>query len=437
MAELKDRRFSGALATPAQIETERRALRLFQAPEIAAIRNTLAAELRADPAASIPDGLSTLEGSLDQWVMTLILWELNGDTARPELLLSVDDTPRAWFGHVMPGAAAAGDNPDHIYRNAFLDGASSYEIEGRMPLFGPTQLAFEIYRCSPGDTPMATQTRATPDLGNQVALITSDQMQIGPDGRFTVTIGQQAGPVPANHLHLADGAMTLAARDMLSDWRQEPVPLSIRRTGGPEAGPPLTDEVVAARVTAHLPDFVRFWSGFKNNWLGGLSDNEVVSPRPRAGGWGSLAAGRFNLAEDEVFIIETTDGGAPYTGIQLNNLWMVMHAEATAGMVSINTAQAARNPDGSFTYAVARRDPGIANWIDTQGLAQGIVILRWQAVPAGADPAVLLTGTRLVRRAALDAALKPGVPRVSAEARRAQVAQRAADYERRFGRVIG
>jgi hypothetical protein len=437
IAGKKDRRFEGPLATAAQIAIEKRALAIFHAPEIVAVRAGLAEELRADPAAARPDGLATLEGSLDQWTMALILWELNGDVARPELLLSVDDSPRAWFGHVMTGAAAAGDNPDHIYRNAFLDGAYTYELEGRMPPNGPIQLALEIYRGSPGSTAMTAQTSATPDLGNQISLITTDTMEIDANGRFTVTIGREPGPVSANHMRLEAGAMTLAARDMLADWAQEPTTLAIRRVAGPEAGAPITDIEATRRVVADLPAFVRFWSGFKTHWLGGLGINAITGPKPRAGGWGYLAAGRFDLGEDEALVIETADGGAPYTGIQLNNLWMVMHAEASAGMVSINRAQAARNPDGSLTYVVARRDPGVANWIDSQGLREGIVILRWQAVPEGADPATMLTGTRLTTLAALDDVLKPGVPRIDAEERRAQVAQRGTDYERRLGRQIG
>jgi hypothetical protein len=49
----------------------------------------------------------------------------------------------------------------------------------------------------------------------------------------------------------------------------------------------------------------------------------------------------------------------------------------------------------------------------------------------------MLTGTRLVRLAELDGVLKPGVPRIDAAGRRAQVAQRGVDYERRLGTQIG
>lgn len=428
-----DRQFTGPLAIPAQVDAERRALRILHSPQVKAARDALVGELQADPVAAVPDGAATLEDSLDQWVMTLTMWEVNGDTARPAILWVVEDSPHAWFGQAIKGAAVAGDNPDHIYRNAFLDGASTYKVDGQISANPPSQFSLEIYRGSPGTTPMTTQTSSTPDLGNQVALIMSGGMAIGPDGRFTVTIGAGEGPVAAHHLRLDDGPMTLAVRDVLSDWRQEPVRFAIRRTSGPPAAAPRSEEEIAAKVAAELPGFVRFWSCFKDKWLGGLSDNAIVGPVPRDGGWGYLAAGRFNLSDDEALLIETGDGGAPYTGFQVVNLWMVMHAEARSGTVSLNSAQAARNPDGTLTYVLSRRDPGVHNWIDTGGLAQGIFILRWQAVPAGADPATMLTGCRLFRLDEIDAVVPADVPRIDAEGRRAQVAQRREDFERRLG----
>ena len=35
------------------------------------------------------------------------------------------------------------------------------------------------------------------------------------------------------------------------------------------------------------------------------------------------------------------------------------------------------NEDGSFTMVIAHRDPGVPNWLDTQGSALGIVFWRF------------------------------------------------------------
>lgn len=430
-----DREYTGPLATTAQIALERRALELIKHPDVVACRARTAETLRQDPVNALPDGAATLEASLDQWMMTLVQWELCGDTTQPEIIWTVEDSPKCWFGHQITGAAVAGDNPDHIYRNAFLDGDSDYVLEGKVPQNGPAQLALEIYRGSPSTTPMTRQSAKSPDLGNQVSLIATSGMEIDADGRFSVTIGKNPGPVAANHLLLDDGAMTLAARDMLSDWTQEPVALAIRRVGGPDRPPlDMSDEGVIARIVEGLPGFVTFWSGFKNMWLGGISDNHVTGPVARDGGWGYLAAGRFNLAEDEALVFETEDGGAPYTGFQVMNLWMVLHKPAFDATVCLNSAQVARNPDGSITYVLARRDPGVANWIDTGGLAHGIFLLRWQIVPKDADPARLLLTMRQVKLADLDSMIAPDVPRMDAAGRAAQLAARREAFDHRLGR---
>ena len=46
--------------------------------------------------------------------------------------MPADDTPRTWLGHTLGGVGTAGDNPDNIYRLAYLDGAGRYAIEGKI-----------------------------------------------------------------------------------------------------------------------------------------------------------------------------------------------------------------------------------------------------------------------------------------------------------------
>jgi hypothetical protein len=43
---------------------------------------------------------------------------------------------------------------------------------------------------------------------------------------------------------------------------------------------------------------------------------------------------------------------------------------------SLNRAQLRLEPNGSFRVAIARRDPGLPNWLDTEGHGLGIVFWR-------------------------------------------------------------
>ena len=44
----------------------------------------------------------------------------------------------SWLGHTLGGVGTAGDNPDNIYRLAYLDGTGRYEIVWESKLFGKT-----------------------------------------------------------------------------------------------------------------------------------------------------------------------------------------------------------------------------------------------------------------------------------------------------------
>lgn len=424
---------SGPLATPGQIAAEKLALRMARAPEVVALRPALRAMLEADPAARIPDAARLIERAIDLWSMDLALCEAVGDTQRPELVWRADNSAHAWFGHNFPGSGVAGDNPDHVPRSSFIEGSCHYEVRGRYSANRPAQLSFEIMPGSPGATPLQAQSSKSPDLGAQVSALKDSDMQVAADGSFAIAIGPDNVRGSANFMKTTPGPMTFIVRDILSDWRQIPATLEISLVGAPPSSPARTDEEVLRQYVADLPDYMRFWSSFKDNWLGGLVDNTIVGPVIRDGGWGYLGAGRFNLAQDEALVITTTTGGGGYTGIQITDPWMLMPRDCRSGTLNLNTAQVIPNPDGSLTYALSPSDPGLANWIDTGGLNQGFLLLRWAAMPAQVDAKALLREVDVMKLSDIASRVPATVPRMDLAARARQVAQRTFDYDRRLG----
>jgi len=97
---------------------------------------------------------------------------------------------------------------------------------------------------------------------------------------------------------------------------------------------------------------------------------------------------------------------------------------------SLTNDQSKPNADGTYTFVVSTRDPGVANWIDTTGLRDGTLFARWQGLP-GAVPTPT-AGATAVALSRLDAALLAGTPHVTAAERAEQLAQRAAGFERRI-----
>jgi hypothetical protein len=415
------------LGTPEQIAADRALITLLADPEVKAIQARLLTELGATPAAAAPDGKTRLANAIQQWTGSLVQRVLAADPAHPLILWQVDNTPHRWHGLEVPGRAVAGDNPDHIYRGTFLDGSGRYEIIGKVvPGKRPAQFSFEATRGGPSKLVLKAQSPGKADMGNQIAMLTDRDIQVAPDGSFRVTIGGEGtGP---NHLRSEPGPLAVNIRDVLSDWSQRPNRLAIRRLDKTDAKP-RDPAAVRAQILADLPDYVRFWAGFKDRWFGGLKPNTIVGPVARDGNWGFLAAARYRLAPDEVIVVRTTRGAARYTGVQVTDPWMVA-PDGAKHVTSINTAQAVADQDGGFTYVISPRDPGVANWVDTGGLHEGYILLRWQGFEPGADANGLLTDFRVEKRS--DLAGLTAVAKSNPGARGEQLAQRAQAYRQRL-----
>lgn len=408
------------LATADQRAVETLALRLIEHPRIRTAREAARALLLADPVAGTHDGRLGLDRALDQWVLALAMRVVNADPWRPKIAWNVYNPPRRWFGHTYPGAAVAIDNPDNSNREIPIDGTSAYEIRGR---FGrpPTQFTIEIVADFDGYA----------GLGRTLSALTSQAIVADPDGGFTITIDRQPADGRPNHLRSEPGRLWVFARDSMTDWRQVPTSLSVTRIGGPPPQPERPEAAIIEDIVGSMSIWVGFWRGFKDDFLGYPEPNRLVGPNGRPGGWGFLAGGRFRLGEDDSVVVTTTDGGANYTGFQIADPWTIS-PDPVHRLASLNKAQARPNADGSYTYVLSARDPGVHNWIDTVGLQEGWMLLRWQGVPPTTDPATLIRSVQSVKLAALAAALPDGAPMVDLAGRAAQIAERIEQHARRL-----
>jgi hypothetical protein len=404
------------LATPEQAQIERRALRLIATPEVRQAREGARSLLLGDQAARTHDGAMGLDRALDQWVMALAMRIVNEDPDRPNIIWNVDNTPRRWFGHTYPGAAVAVDNPDNINRDMLLEGERGYVLAGRLA-DPPTQFTLVL----------EAQPAHHAGIGRHIAALTRQQLAIEPDGSFTVTVDSTPAEGRPNHLQTEPGPLWLFARDSLADWRQVPAALQLRRVSGPPPAPEPSDSTQRARMIEWLPHFVDFWRGFKNTFLGFPAPNRLSVPEGRPGGWGYLAGGRFDLTRDTALVITTSDGGAYYTGFQVTDPWTIV-PDPIYRTSSLNKSQTLPNPDGTCTYVVSKAEPGVHNWIDTVGLSEGWLMLRWQGVPASTAGKDLVRRVALVRVDEIEKELPPGVPRATIETRQLQMRRRVTEH---------
>jgi hypothetical protein len=370
-----------------------------------------------------------LDDAVTQWTLTTLLREMTADPAAPKILWDFADTPRTWFGHTFPGGALGGDNPDHIYRTVFIDGAAQYEITGKMSRVPPVLFSFEANFNQP-NMKFGRPVKTEADIGNQFTILTNKDLKVEPDGTFRIQVGGEKPADGGNYLATAPAMMEITIRDVFSDWNQRPLHLGIRRVSPPVTEAPWDDAEIVRRTAADLSDFVRFWLDANIRWVKPVAVNALLPPAGRDGGWGYLSGGQFKLADDEAMVVTVDPKGARYMGFQIADPWMIV-PDSRVHQTSLNNTQAAYNPDGTITYVIAVKDPGVANWIDTGGPHEGFSTIRWQVLPEG------VTKDGLIRRAEVMKVEKVraqnlGGPLLSKKQRKAQLAQRAIDYDKRL-----
>jgi hypothetical protein len=108
-----------------------------------------------------------------------------------------------------------------------------------------------------------------------------------------------------------------------------------------------------------------------------------------------------------------------------------MDADLRSG--AFNTSQARANRDGTITYVIATRDPGVHNWLDTGGRHTGIIQVRWQGTPPEmTELPQAIDGGQVVKLTDLRDALPPETAWLTPRERKAQLAARHASYVRRL-----
>jgi hypothetical protein len=104
---------------------------------------------------------------------------------------------------------------------------------------------------------------------------------------------------------------------------------------------------------------------------------------------------------------------------------------------SLNHTQAARDNDGNYRLVISPTDPGVQNWVDTERLHAGAMLVRWQALPFAPKVMEGIADTKLVELSRLMNELPPETRKFTAADRRRQIQEREQGYSRRIGMLRG
>jgi hypothetical protein len=415
-----------ALATPDQDALEACALEILNSrPMHARIKET-AKRLLADPRATIADARRAVPQDALELGMAVSLIAANTDAARPKVVW-VYSAPREWLGRKLPGSRWGIDNPDNIYRIVAVDDVSSYQVNVRPHVAAPVQYSFLLY------DHFVAEDGHLKHVDAPIGGFRDCDLQKEADGSFRMTIDPHPAGDRTNHIQSKPGARQLLIRNTLADWiAQNPLAISVTRTGGPPIAPPPPLEDLIRRAEHLLDAITELVLKWKSELLfGKWTPNAICDPYGRGRSWGFAATGDFKLAADQALVISAHPLDGRYFSIHLTDLWLASldHVDRSC---SFNAGQAAANADGSYTFVISAEDPGVHNWLDTCGLREGGIMLRWQqlaesrATAAGAVRAVELVALSELQRR------WPQLRRVTGADRQSILAQRAKAYAHRY-----
>jgi hypothetical protein len=286
-----------------------------------------------------------------------------GDPRRPELV----PAQAKHFGD-------AGNNADCVYLHAMVDGRLRYRLRGRRG--SAPFMEIGLYAGRIGFDPTSRLIDA----------LSEGEIVVDDAGDIDVTIGGSVHG--ANTMRSEPTASYLFIRQYAHDWGDtEPASLSLElidpASSDDDVGAALGLDAIASRLQraagfvhdagaawAQLVDATR--RGPANVIVAVVEPDDLTLPSGHR-----FAFGHFDLADDEVLLVEFHPAEVPYWGLAINNYWFEVLDYGEHGS-HVNNHTVRYEPDGRVRVAVSsRRAPSVPNWIDTRGHRVGEIVFRW------------------------------------------------------------
>ena len=289
--------------------------------------------------------------------------------------------------YVTPTRKLLGCNPDSVYYFAPIRDDQSYRIKGNVE--AATFTSFTIERGSQEGHAARGSIAAISDL----------EMEIAGDGSYEIIVSRER-PERGNWLQISDGASQITtrhyheARQSVAALPPRVIPIDIQVID-PDPLPPYGgDEEVAAHLE-WVANFVREHAAMtfqktspemakRLGWVS-LDPNEFTAPGQWAAASGDQAYGnthawyaqtRYSLAPDEALVMTGRFPACRFANVVLWNSFMQSY-DYVNRQISLNRNQVSYEDDGSFRIVIAHEDPGVPNWLDTEGREEGTIYWRY------------------------------------------------------------
>ncbi len=309
-------------------------------------------------------------------------------------------------------------DPDNISYIAIVNGADQYRITGKRG--NSDDLSVQAINGFPG----------AGSTGNPTATLLKNQITVGANGTYTITIGgtQPAGSA-GNWLPTVPQTTLISVREAFNNW-PDAVGDQLRIQTVGQTGPPpaqLTNQQLDTAIdaaTSAVTQQASYWTTLWGSLLSSLPSNQVRTPSPTQGGLaGQLSSlSHFDLTPGQALVVSVGKSNAAYQGFEAADAFAQSLPYATH-QSSLNATQAQVSSDGRYWFVVSPKDPGVPNWIDTEGYTQGFLFLRWQELTGALPPADDPT-SQMVALSAVRSALPAGTATVTPAQRKTALAAR-------------
>jgi len=342
------------------------------------------------------------------------------------------DHPRIYFqSGWQTNLYTLGQNgQDLLYGLIFVDGRQTYRLKGRM-----------------GDIKVFLLQVQNGIFGEAGVKVVGNydwaNFKIDKNGDFEVILSAAEHAGNWIRLDSAHNFQFLHIRRSISDWHADAGTLDIERISElPESyyDADEFDEAAIAKRIHRAALFVRYLiqdftinlynmylhnAGGKKNvltLLPGTVTSQVGSPS------NNTAMAIFELQEDEALIVELDEvpNGA-YWSFQLGDVWS-RSLDFMNRQSSLNDRETIVDADGKIRCVVSLKDPGVANWLDPCGRAEGTVVFRNYRASSAPVP-----GSRKVKFDELDSMLPKDTARVTPAHRTAAMQRRRLGQRKLYG----
>lgn len=289
-----------------------------------------------------------------------------------EMLIEKADAKRPEFKRVTtPYEKVFGDNPDTFYDRVTLDPGLSYRVTGNRG-----QLPYMAFCVYGGGVKGMTI----------VSNIFQDEMVFEESGDFELIISAER-PIDAPNWLKTDATsrLLIIRQYFLDKAKPNQATYSITSLETFPAPEPLQPGNIVNQIRA-VARYARFVVDTTVEFSAILAEkpNEITVDSRNGEGVlnffptsdNDYYIGWYKLNEGEALMVEGLPPECLYWSLTLYNRWFESY-DYRYRDVFRNNSHITLESDGTYRLVVAEHDPGLKNWIDTEGHAEGMLCFRW------------------------------------------------------------